>query len=677
MAIAPDTTETSQTLEYLDSKMDSKRNATLIQLGCVAAAALCMVFAGLLQNPINQQRKDLQLVLNSNVYKELPPEYAWVTAALGPFRGIFADIMWARSEQLKQDGKYFELHQLAKWICTLQPRFGQVWSFQAWNMSYNISVATHTAAERWQWVYNGIRLLRDEGIPNNERNLLLYQQLAWIWFHKVGDRMDDFHMAYKRAWATTMEVLLGAPPMGASSKEQIDWFRPVAQASRSLTELEAAHPGVKDLIGQLKTLGVDVNVGTKSQNIFHPLEEHFFKPYTKYLQNKFFAEYRLKKEEVSKEQEKLFAFFEAAPKADLDPLLAWLRAKVLREQYKMDPQYMLDLTGRLGTKEPLAIDWRTPWSQTIYWASLGSDRGSTLKKEKDKEFEMLQVDRNLLFAIKTMAKQGRYIFRANVEKPLESFLNVLPDLRWVEAMHKKYIELGPRYKDEGENVEGVTSETLRSGHVNELEEAIANLYLSGRTQEARDYLDYLAKNYPNQYTKEKQEQYVQDLQTFVFGQIRGGADSYNTANAMIFSCLQRAYTFLAAGAADEYAGAVHSASVIYQKFQEDKEKEPQGRRALPSFVQMQADGLADFVLTSSWPLSIRSGVWSRITNPEIKQPIYDFVLPELAAQCQAVGFDVNKAFPAPAGMEAWRAAHPNMEGSGLFIPGKKPAPPKK
>ena len=46
------------------------------------------------------------------------------------------------------------------------------------------------------------------------------------------------------------------PPAGATSKEQIDWFRPVAEAPRSLSELEAVHPGVKDLVGQLKMLGV-------------------------------------------------------------------------------------------------------------------------------------------------------------------------------------------------------------------------------------------------------------------------------------------------------------------------------------------------------------------------------------------------------------------------------------
>jgi len=129
MAISP------QTEEYVVSKLGAQRSATLIQLTALLVAVGSLIGAAALQKPINTQRKDLQLVLNSNIYKELPPEYAWVSAAGGTFRGLAADILWMRADKLKEEGKYYELHQLAKWICTLAPRFATVWSFQAWNMS--------------------------------------------------------------------------------------------------------------------------------------------------------------------------------------------------------------------------------------------------------------------------------------------------------------------------------------------------------------------------------------------------------------------------------------------------------------------------------------------------------------------------------------------------------------
>ena len=61
-------------------------------------------------------------------------------------------------------------------------------------MAWNISVTTYTPEERWNWVYNGVKLLRDEGIPLNPRAVNLYKQLAWTYNNKMSETLDDFHM---------------------------------------------------------------------------------------------------------------------------------------------------------------------------------------------------------------------------------------------------------------------------------------------------------------------------------------------------------------------------------------------------------------------------------------------------------------------------------------------------
>src|SRR5207244_3182065 len=83
----------------------------------------------------------------------------------------------------------------------------------------------------------------------------------------------------------------------------------------------------------------------------------------------------------------------------------------------------------------------------------------------------------------------------------------------------------------------------------------------------------------------------------------------------------------ASGYADEYAAAIRNAGVIYQAYQKDKETDPEGRRALPAFTQMQANELADFVVDPNWPVSMRAAVWNRVTSPQVKQLIYEFVFP--------------------------------------------------
>lgn len=160
--------------------------------------------------PINVRRKTAHLVL-----PPAPDEMALsmlYTPLLAIGRAPLVDVLWLRATKLKEDGRVFDALQLAKTICKLQPKFPDVWAFQAWNMSYNISVTFHTPEERWRWVRNGFELLRDQGIPLNPNNTQLYRELSWILFHKVGDFMDDQHWYYKSEFARLNEEILGEPP---------------------------------------------------------------------------------------------------------------------------------------------------------------------------------------------------------------------------------------------------------------------------------------------------------------------------------------------------------------------------------------------------------------------------------------------------------------------------------
>lgn len=648
----------SETERHLEARISSQRSAVGVQLAALIAAGICIALAARLQTPINEERKELQLVLNSDIYRELPPKYAWVSAAGGTFRGIAADILWARAEDLKQEGKYYESHQLAKWICTLQPRFAAVWSFQAWNMAYNISVATFTERERWQWVYNGIRLLRDEGIPNNDKVIPLYHQLAWTFNHKVGARADDFHWTYKRIWAGTMENLLGRPPVGKSNAETIDWFRPVAEAPHTLEALLAKHAGVKPLIAQLDELGVDVEATTSSQNIFHPLEDAFFKPYTRFQLETQMRALRSEGEQDQSADETpitLDSFFETAPETELNALLAYLRSKVLREQYKMDPQYMLDLTGQLETDEPIPIDWRTPWSHAIYWAKYGVDLGR--QNTKAKEFDLINTDRILLNAVAVTMLQGNYVFRINPDDYDASFLATGPDIRYIEAMHKMYLKLGKVHAQEDEDVGNTAGEMLFSGHVNHLQTAIVNLYWAGKKEEARKYLDYLAVNYKNPFTHETKPRYLQGLDDFVRSQMQEVAGTYQEALYTINSMLQAGYLNLASGQLNEFTTAVQNAKLIYDSFQKDFADDRRGRMTLPKFADMRAQVLANFAVNSAYPLYWRSIIWNR-EQADITRRFYDLIITDLTNQCNQLKVDVARAFPEPPGMEAWRKEHP-------------------
>jgi hypothetical protein len=133
---------------------------------------------------------------------------AFTTVALGGFRGLIADALWIRAGDLQESEKYFEMVQLADWITKLEPHLVQVWTVQAWNMAYNISVK-FPPEDRWRWVKQGIELLRDEALKYNPDEPVIYRELGWFYQHKMGAFMDDANMIYKLKWAEEMQTALG------------------------------------------------------------------------------------------------------------------------------------------------------------------------------------------------------------------------------------------------------------------------------------------------------------------------------------------------------------------------------------------------------------------------------------------------------------------------------------
>jgi len=167
-----------------------------------------LVGASRLQQGLNREREKMGLT-RLKPLENAPPLLAFTTVALGGFRGLIANILYVRASQLQEDDKYFEMVQLSDWITKLEPHLLQVWTVQAWNMAYNISVKFPDAADRWRWVRKGIELLRDEALKYNPDEELIYQQLGWLFQHKLGQNLDDAQMYYKTAWAWEMQNLLG------------------------------------------------------------------------------------------------------------------------------------------------------------------------------------------------------------------------------------------------------------------------------------------------------------------------------------------------------------------------------------------------------------------------------------------------------------------------------------
>src|SRR5437868_4875803 len=117
--------------------MNRPSRAYKIALASVAVLLFVTVFYS--QRYLNTQREVLGLTRIAPL-ENAPPMLEFTTKALGGFRGLIANALWIRATELQDEGKFFEMVQLADWITKLEPHMAQVWAHQAWNMAYNISV---------------------------------------------------------------------------------------------------------------------------------------------------------------------------------------------------------------------------------------------------------------------------------------------------------------------------------------------------------------------------------------------------------------------------------------------------------------------------------------------------------------------------------------------------------
>ena len=194
--------------------MQRPRLVQLIALTCCVA----LVWAASTRiDTINQGRADLNIMGHESPLENAPPDYAFLIQAFGAFRGLIVDMAFIRAETYKEEGRFYDASQLARWICKLQPYFPTVWEFAAWNMSWNISVTTYTPQERWNWVYAGVKLLRDEGIPFNPRAVNLYKQLSWT-FNNKNRRFEIKTFPYLafRVWKEPIQSIHRTYSNGAS-----------------------------------------------------------------------------------------------------------------------------------------------------------------------------------------------------------------------------------------------------------------------------------------------------------------------------------------------------------------------------------------------------------------------------------------------------------------------------
>ncbi|MEM1185775.1 MAG: hypothetical protein AAGI53_12345 [Planctomycetota bacterium] len=516
------------------------RNRAIAGGGLLVCLAVSAALSGIIASSVGRN----ELGYAETATSSDPPEVA-AGIAMGAFRGLFVNFLWIRANDLKQEGKFHESVELAKAITKLQPRFPRVWAFHAWNLAYNISVATQTPEERYNWVMAGINLLREEGIPANPNDLTLHRELAWIYLHKIGGYTDDSNQYYRRKVAQEWTSILGEPPRPSGDRvdviqSYVDWLQPIVDAPETLDELIEADPAVAALVERIET-EVDVSLDKDLLRLFtfHDKLQHSV------MRDEFakrFNDRAIAMDGMVVDETKAAAWAS---------LLAQIRKRTLIDDFNMSPLLMIRYTKKFGP-----LDWRHPGAHSVYWSHRGVERALTRYTDlNEKNFDFTNADRITMQAIQSLWRSGDIYFNyIDFAAGLRGYFQGVPNPYFVQA----YGDMAQEVEDRG----GIFQSDQRvhrsyaAGYENFLTDAVIFFYRRGQLDRA-EYWYREARTFENLNMNNQSiriENFSKTLDDFVKANLYDRLSSPNVAIQEVYGSLQGAYASALQGETEIFRG---------------------------------------------------------------------------------------------------------------------------
>ena len=621
-----------------------------IQAGCVAVMVGGMVAGGGLVPRLLQKAREQELRYTADPVEGAPPIVALGTA-IGALRGIIADYLWIKLQSRKEQGLFYEAMADADLITKLQPRFAEVWGFHGHNMAYNISVLTNTPEERWAWVNAGIDLIRNRGLRYNPNDLGLNKELAFFFAHKLDGVADDAHLHYKREFAREWHFLLGPPPMDTAARER--WLRTIAEAPDTIEELEARDPDVKRLEEELtrELSPFDRRFGFKLDREFlinvGRWQSSKISPYAKILGL----------EKRFQQNDPVYAAFDRVLSRPenvqaRERLLAFLRRKVLRDDYNMDPALMADYTRDYGP-----FDWRHPQSHAFYFSRMGAQTGAERYTDEDDVYKILNNDRMTIQAMQALNHSGLMgVDPFSTDNPTR-----MHDNRWIKPIERYFRDLYEKHY----KVRGAGGDTFIDFHENFMAQAIRQLYRSGDAEGAQEILKHLDELY-GRGGLIPSEKYNKPLEDFVRDNTYGEYEMVpDVARTDVYAALQRGLREgLMLGNRKVMDDALKFARELTEYFQSTRYTDfvnKFGERRMADLVGDLRTSVETVFMAllrdQNQPLLDRLVMYNRASD-DLKRMAFDGVKDQLALELSegplAGVYRVEEVLPEPPGIEAYR-----------------------
>lgn len=173
------------------SKLTSKQRK-LVYLCSIFALLAVVIWLGMpatdtqgkTGGKIAQLRHEYQL--GESTLGDVDPSGAAANLVLLGLRGPAVTTLHLQAMKEKETKNWAKLRSSVNSIITLQPHFKKIWRFQGWNLAYNVSAEWDDVEDRFYWVKEGIKFVKDGSRRNTK-----YAELSWELGRMSGSKIGE------------------------------------------------------------------------------------------------------------------------------------------------------------------------------------------------------------------------------------------------------------------------------------------------------------------------------------------------------------------------------------------------------------------------------------------------------------------------------------------------------
>lgn len=216
------------------------------------------------------------------------------------------------------------------------------------------------------------------------------------------------------------------------------------------------------------------------------------------------------------------------------------RVKRLREKYKLEPEWLLNVDRRYGP-----LDWRLPEAHVIYWATLGIEHSPNQDR--------VPLRREIFQPMLATFHHGRVITNRFAKR-----IELAPNLDVVDKVSAAYEEAIAAEPDNAEH--------FGRAHRNFLKDAVYFLYTNNREKEARKWFQYIRTQYGTGLQTGIPES--MSMEDFALSKITEDINetSRDRVTAMLQGYITQSFYYLALDDDDQSIGLDRMAQRIHENF---------------------------------------------------------------------------------------------------------------